>query len=82
MYKASLSYSPARKTYVSEGNENSLPPEQPGIVGSGATHLYIAPNSPYGQLDTTAIKIRVGTANGQVATSTAKATLPIPQLAA
>ena len=44
--------------------------------------LYIAPNAPYGQLNTTAKKIRVGTANGQVAISTAKATLPIPQLAA
>ena len=51
-------------------------------MDSGATHLYIAPNEPYGKLNTTAKKIRVGTANGQVATSTATATLHIPQLAA
>ena len=82
MYEASLSCSPTRKTYVSEGNENSLPPEQTGIVDSGATHLYIAPNAPYDQLDTTASTIIVGTTNGQVALSTVKATLTIPQLAA
>ena len=52
-----------------------------GIVDSDATHLYIATNSPYGQLNTTAKKIRVGTANVKVAISTAKAMLPIPQLA-
>ena len=51
-------------------------------MDSGATHLYIAPNAPYGQLNKTVKNIRVGTANGQVAISTAKATLPIPQLAA
>ena len=51
-------------------------------MDSGATHLYIAPNTTYGQLNTNAKKIRVGAANGQVAISTAKATLPIPQLAA
>ena len=82
MYEASLSCSPTCKTYVSEGKKNSLPPEQTCIVDSGETHLYIAPNAPYGQLDTTASKIRVGTANRQVEISTAKATLPIPQLAA
>ena len=82
MYEASLSCSPTTKTYVSEGIENSLPPEQTGIVNSGATHLYIAPNAPYDKLNTTAKKIRVGTANGQVEISTANATLPIPQLAA
>ena len=82
MYEASLICSPTRKTYVSEGNENSLPPEQTGIVDSGATHLFIAPNAPHGKLDTTASKIRVGTANGQWEISTAKATLHIPQLAA
>ena len=82
MYEASLSCSPTRKTYVSEGNENSLPPEQTVIVDSGATHLYIAQNAPHGQLDTTTSKIRVGTINVQVEISTAKTTLPIPQLAA
>ena len=80
MHEASLRCSPTRKNYVSEGNENSLPPEQTGMVDSGETHLYIAPNAPYGQLDTPAKKIRVGTANGQVVESTAKATLPIPKL--
>ena len=44
--------------------------------------MHIALNAPYGQLNTNAKKIRVGAANGQVAISTAKATLPIPQLAA
>ena len=82
MYEASLNCSPTRKTYVSEGSKNILSPEQTGIVDSGATNLYITPKSPYGQLNTTAKKIRVGTANGQVAISTAKATMPIPQLAA
>ena len=82
MYEASLSCSPTRKSYVSEGNENRLPPKQTGIVDSGATHLYIAPNAPYGQMDTTTKKIRVGTANGQVAISTSKSTLPIQHLAA
>ena len=48
----------------------------------GATHLYIATNAPQGPLDTSTSRIRVGKANGQVATSVAKATLPIPQLAA
>ena len=47
-----------------------------------ATHLYIAPNVRHGQLDTTASKIRVGTTNRQGTISAAKATLPIPQLAA
>ena len=42
--------------------------------------MYIAPNAPSVQMNTTAKKIRVETANGQVACSIAKATLPIPQL--
>ena len=58
-----------------------LPQQHTGIVDSGATHLYIAPTAPPGQLDTSADTIKVGTANGQVATSAEKATLPIPQLA-
>ena len=82
MYEDSLSYSPTRKIYVSEGNENSLPPEQTGIVDSGGTYLYIAPNTPYGQLDTIASKIIVVNVNRQVEIPTAKDTLPIPQLAA
>ena len=64
------------------GNENILPQQHTGIVDSGATHLYIAPNAPHGPLDTRAATIKVGTANGQVVTSAAKATLPIPQLEA
>ena len=82
MYEASLSCSPTRKTYISEENENILPPEQTGIVDSGATHVYIAPTAPHGPLDTSTSRIRVDTANGQLEISTAKATLPIPQLAA
>ena len=79
MYEASLSCSPTQsyipKTY--EENENSLPQQHTGIVDSVATHLYIAPNAPHGPLDTSAATIKVGTANGQVATSAAKSTLPI-----
>ena len=66
MHEASLSCSPTRKTYISEENENSLPLEQTGIMDSGATHLYIAPKSPHGPLDTSASRIRVGTENVQV----------------
>ena len=80
MYEDNLSCSPTTKTYVSNREENSLPPDQTGIVDSGATHIYIAPNAPYGQMNTTAKKIRVGTANGKVERSIATATLPIPQL--
>ena len=82
MYETSLSCSPTRNTYILEENENSLLPEQTGIVDSGETHLYIAPHVPRGPLDTSAIRIRVGTANVQVETSTSKETLPIPKLAA
>ena len=85
MYKDSLSCSPTRNTYIpklSEENENSLLQEHTEIVDSGAMHLYIAPNAPHGPLDTSATKIRVGISNGQVATSVATATLPIPELAA
>ena len=48
----------------------------------GATHIYIAPNAPYEQMDTTGKHIRVGTINGQVENSTAMSTLPIPQVKA
>ena len=80
-YESSLSCSHTRNFFLSEGSENSLPPEQTGIVDSSATNLYIAPNVPYGKLNMTAKNIRVGTANGQVAISTSHATLPIQQLA-
>ena len=82
MCEASLSCSPTCNMYISEENENILLPEHTGIVDSGATHLYIAPNAPHGPLDTSATRIIVGTSNGQVATSAAKSTLPIPQLSA
>ena len=49
-----------------------------GIVDSGAAHLYIAPTAPHGPPDTSAATIKVGTANGKVEKSAAKATLPIP----
>ena len=79
-YEDSLSCSPTNKAYVSNKTDKHLPPEQTGLVDSGATHIYIAPNAPYKKMDTTGKYIRVGTANGQVANSTAMATLPIPQV--
>ena len=82
MYEDSLSCTPTTKTYVSKIKENSLPPDKTGKVDSGATLMYIAPNAPYGQMNITAKKIRVGTENGQVVSSTEMATLPIPQLEA
>ena len=51
-------------------------------MDSVATHLYVVPNAPLVLLDTSAATIKVRTASGQVATSVAKATLPIPTLAA
>ena len=42
--------------------------------------MYIAPNSPYGEMDTIEKQIRVGTANGKIASSISTAKLPIPQL--
>ena len=84
MYEAILSCSPTQ-TYMPtqyEGKENILPQQHTVIVDSGATHLYIAPTAPHEPLDTSAATIKVGTVNGQVETSAAKATLPIPQLTA
>ena len=84
MYEASLSCSPTL-TYMSTKNEKQehiLPQKHTGIVDSGAMHLYVAPTAPHGPPDTSAATIRVGTANGQVETPEAKATLTIPQLAA
>ena len=77
-YEASLSCSPTNNAYVSDKTNKHLPPEQTGILDSGATHIYIAPNAPYEKMDTTEKHIRVGIANGQVANSTAMVTLPIP----
>ena len=79
-YEASLSCSPTNNSYVSKKTDKHLPPEKTGIVDSGATHIYIAPNEPYVKMGTTGKQIRVGTANGQVANSTAMATLLIPQV--
>ena len=80
MYEASLSCSPTAKSYVSNRKDNHLPSDKTCIVESGATRMYISPNAPYGEMDTTEKQIRVGTANGQVASSIVTATLPIPQL--
>ena len=79
-YEASLSYSPTTKLYVSNRTDKHLPSDKTGIVDSGATHMYIAPNAPYEKMDETEKQIRLGTANGQVSSSTATATLSIPQL--
>ena len=83
MYEASLSCSPTL-TYMPTQNEKQkhiLPNQHTGIVDSGATYLYISPTVSHWPPDISASKIKVGTANGQVETSAAKATLPIPQLA-
>ena len=84
MYEASLSCSPTL-TYMptqNEKQEHILPQQHTGIVDSGATHLCIAPTALHGPPDVSAATIKVGTDNGQVETSTAKDTLPIPQLSA
>ena len=60
--------------------QHILPQQDTVIVDSGATHLYIAPSTPHGPPDTSAATISVGTVNGQVEKSSAKATLPTPQL--
>ena len=52
-YEASLSCSPTNKEYVSNKTTQNLPPEQTGILDSGATHIYIAPNAPYEKMDAT-----------------------------
>ena len=62
-YEASLSCSPTNNAYVSDQKKH-LPPEQIGILYSGATRIYIAPNAPYEKMETTRKHIRVGTANG------------------
>ena len=45
-YEASLSFSPTNNAHVSNKTDKHLPPEKTGIVDSGATHIYIAPNAP------------------------------------
>ena len=50
-----------------------------GIAYTGASHLYIAPQALHGPINTVAPKIHLGTSNGQVVSSSATATLPIPQ---
>ena len=84
MYESSLSCSPTQ-TYIHtqyDEKENILLQQHTGIVDSGATYLYIAPTVPHGPLNTSAATIKIGKANGQVETSSEKATRPIPQLAA
>ena len=46
-YEASLSCSPTNNAYVSDNTDKHLPPGKTGIVDSGATHIYIAPNALY-----------------------------------
>ena len=84
MYKASLCCSPTL-TYMptqNEKQEHITPKQYMGIVDLGATHLYISPTAPHGTPGTSADTIKVGTDSGQVETSAAKATLPIPPFAA
>ena len=50
-------------------------------MDSGATRLYIAPDTPHGPPDTRSATIKVVTANAQVEMSAEKATLIITQLA-
>ena len=47
MYEASLSCSPTNKAHVEDKTPKHLTPELTGILNSGATHIYIAPNAPY-----------------------------------
>ena len=49
----SLSCSPTNKAHVAEKTTKHVPPEHTGILDSGATHIYIAPNTPYEQMDAT-----------------------------
>ena len=79
-YEASLSCSHTNNLYVLKKTDKHLPPGKTGIVDSGAKHIYIAPNAPYEKMDTTGKQIRVGTANGKVASSTSTTTLSIPQV--
>ena len=84
MYEASLRCS-LTLTYMPtqyEKKEHILSQQHTGIVDSGATQLSSAPTAPHGTPDTSAATIKVGTANGKVETSAAKATLHIPQLEA
>ena len=62
--------------------EHILPQQHIVIVVSGATHLYIAPAAPHGPPDKNAATIKVDTVNGHVEKSSAKATLPMPELTA
>ena len=56
-----------------------LPKMYTGIADTYASYLYITPQAPHGSINTVALKIHVGTANGQVVSSSATSTLPIPQ---
>ena len=50
-----------------------------GISDTVASHLYIATQAPHGPPKSSAMKLQVLTSNGRVVSSTATATLPIPQ---
>ena len=57
-----------------------LTPASTGIIDSGATGIYFAPDAPVSDKDPQAPPITVGTATGQVQRSSASATLALPQL--
>ena len=50
------------------------------LVDSGAKNLYLAADSPHVNFNTSAKKINVGTATGQVQRSTGTAELNIPMI--
>ena len=79
-YEASLSCSPTNNAYVSKKNRQALTTRKNRHCGFRCdTHLHSAERTVC-KMDTTGKQIRVCTANGQVANSTAMATLPIPQV--
>ena len=55
-------------------------PQSTGIIDSGATGIYFAPDAPVRHKDPQAPTITVGTASGQVQRSSASALLNLPQL--
>ena len=52
-YEASLSCSPTNKAHVADKKPKHLPPEQTGILDSGATNIYLELNAPYEKMDAT-----------------------------
>ena len=80
MYEASLRFNTTLSYLPTPFAPRILPQTDMGIVDSGTTHLYITPSATNGSPNTSASKIVVGTANGQVESSSAKDKLPILQL--